>query len=198
MKSGTTARTVMIGTAVLIALLLQVTVLPHFAWDVGSLAVVPDVVLLVVVATALLTDARSGMLTGFFAGLLLDLAPPSDHPAGRWALALLSVGYVVGRLAHDHTSDPGRGARLRRPPWLVTIAAAAGGSFVGISVYALTGLVLGDASIGVGEVLPVALAALVLDLVAALLVVPATWWLLQRVAEDQAGPRVRQGTWART
>src|SRR5690606_39074415 len=134
MKSNATARAVMIGTALLMALLLQVTVLPHFAWQVGGLGVVPGVVLLVVVATALLTDTRAGMISGFFAGLMLDIAPPADHVAGRWALALLVVGYVVGRLAHDHTSDPGRGAGgLRRPQWGLSLIAAAGGSFVGTS-----------------------------------------------------------------
>ena len=29
---------------------------------------------------------------------LLDLAPPADHVAGRWALALVLVGYVAGRV----------------------------------------------------------------------------------------------------
>jgi hypothetical protein len=29
---------------------------------------------------------------GFVAGLLLDLVPPADHEAGRWALALVVVG----------------------------------------------------------------------------------------------------------
>ena len=108
MRTSSTGRLVTVLLAVVTALLVQVTVLPQFAWEVGGLGVVPDVVLLVVVATALATDTRYGMLTGFFAGLVLDLAPPADHVAGRWALALMAVGYVVGRLAHDNTSDVGR------------------------------------------------------------------------------------------
>jgi hypothetical protein len=178
--------------SVFAALLLQVTVLPNFAWDVGGLGVVPDVVLLVVVATAVATDTRFATLTGFWAGLLLDIAPPSDHLAGRWALALMIVGYVVGRLVHDNAGDPGDaglGSRFapfdtRRPPLLLALAAAAGGSFVGTSVFALTGLLLRDSGAAIGDLLPVALIALVLDVVAALVVVPATLWLLDRSTRD--------------
>ena len=41
-------------------------------------------------------------------GLLLDLAPPADHVVGRWALALIVVGYVAGRM---RTSGPTVGHR---------------------------------------------------------------------------------------
>jgi hypothetical protein len=175
--------------SVFAALLLQVTVLPNFAWDVGGLGVVPDVVLLVVVATAVATDTRFATLTGFWAGLLLDIAPPADHLAGRWALALMVVGYVVGRLVHDNAGDVGAGSRfaregVRRPPLLLALAAAAGGSFVGTSVFALSGLLLRDSGAAIGDLLPVALIALVLDVVAALVVVPATLWLLDRSTRD--------------
>lgn len=196
MRASSTGRLTTVIVAVLAALLVQVTVLPHFAWTVGGLGVVPDLVLLVVVATALATDTRYGMLTGFFAGALLDLAPPADHVAGRWALALMAVGYVVGRLAHDNTADVGRmetdGAR--RPPLTLVLAAAAGGSFVGTSVFALSGLFLADSAASVGELLPVALIALLLDVVAALVVVPACFWLFRRLGAE----RTPQGQWARS
>jgi hypothetical protein len=188
--------------AVFAALLLQVTVLPHVAWDIGGLGVVPDLVLLVVVATAVATDTRFATLTGFWAGLLLDIAPPADHLAGRWALALMVVGYVIGRLVHDHAGDPGGaagGSRFaqfgtRRPPLPLALAAAAGGSFVGTSVFALSGVLLGDSAAPVGDLLPVALVALLLDVVAAVLVVPATLRLLRLAAGDAAPrftPRIR-------
>lgn len=196
MRTSSTGRLVVVLLATLTALLVQVTVLPHFAWEVGGLGVVPDVVLLVVVATALATDTRYGTLTGFFAGLLLDLAPPADHVAGRWALALMVVGYVVGRLAHDNTADVGRLELdgTRRPPVGLVVAAAAGGSFVGTSVFALSGLFLGDSAASVGDLLEVALVALVLDSLAALLVVPATYWLFRRLGRDH----LSQGLWAQT
>jgi len=156
---------------------------------VGGLGVVPDLVLLVVVATAIATDARFATLTGFWAGLLLDIAPPADHLAGRWALALMVVGYVVGRLVHDHAGDAGTGSRFareggRRAPLPLTLAAAAGGSFVGTSLFALTGVLLGDSGAAIADLLPVALVALVLDVVVAAVVVPVTLWLLDRARAD--------------
>src|SRR4051794_37973746 len=82
--------------AVSAALVLQASLFDHLA--VGG--VVPDLVLLVVVAAALAHGSEVGMVLGFGAGLLLDLAPPADHVAGRWALALMVVGYVAGRLTN--------------------------------------------------------------------------------------------------
>ncbi len=171
--------------AVVVAFLLQVTVLPQFAWR-GTSA---DLVLLVVVAAALATDTRFATLLGFGAGLLVDLSPPADHVAGRWALALMVVGYVVGRLSHDHHSAaPGLPGLLggeldagrRRPALPVLVAIAAGGSFVGTSVFALSGLVLADPLVGFGDVLGSVLASVVWDAAASVVVVPLAMLLLAR------------------
>jgi rod shape-determining protein MreD len=167
-----TSRLVAALVTVLAALLLQVTVFPHFAWD----GVVPDLVLLTVVGAALVTDPRFATLLGFFAGLLLDIAPPADHVAGRWALALLVVGYVVGRLAHDH--QPATSGR--RPSLPVMAAAGAGGAFVGSTVFALSGLLLRDPAVGFGDLFHVVLVAVAYDLVAALVVLPVTVWVFTR------------------
>jgi len=196
MRAGSTGRLAAVLLAVLAALLLQVTVLPPFAWRIGGLGVVPDLVLLVVVATALATDTRFATLTGFGAGVLLDLVPPADHVAGRWALALMAVGYVVGRLVHDNAGDVGPAARFasegpRRPPLSVLLAAAAGGSFVGTSVFALTGVLLGDSGAAVGDLLAVAVVALVLDVIVAVVAVPAVFWLFRRLSPDAAAQRMR-------
>ncbi|TIC87934.1 rod shape-determining protein MreD [Nocardioides sp. GY 10113] len=166
--------------AVVLALILQVAALPRFGWPDAGIGVVPGLVLLVVVATALAHDTRFATLVGFCAGLLLDLAPPADHVAGRWALALTVVGYVVGRLSHDYQSDPA--SADRRPGLGVVLAAAAGGSFVGTSVFALSGVLLGDAGAGFGELLSTALLATALDTLAALVVVPALFWVNARVS----------------
>lgn len=165
-----TPRLVAALLTVLAALLLQVTVFPHLAWQ----GVVPDLVLLTVVGAALVTDPRFAILLGFGAGLLLDLAPPADHAAGRWALAFLVVGYVVGRLAHDHQTGSGR------PSYPVMLAAGVGGSFVGVSVFAISGLLLRDPAVDVGAMLEVVLTAVAYDALAAVVVVPATVWLFTR------------------
>jgi rod shape-determining protein MreD len=156
--------------AVSVALVLQASLFSHLAVQ----GVVPDLVLLVVVATALTHGSEVGLVLGFGAGLLLDLAPPADHYAGRWALALMAVGYVAGRLAstgHPRTSE-----------WLPVAAAA---SFVGTSVFALTGLVLRDPAVGVGELLRVEVVTLVWDVALALVVVPLTVRLFAKVEPDR-------------
>ncbi len=136
--------------------------------------VVPDLVLLVVVAAGLTYGSELGLVAGFGAGLLLDLAPPADHVAGRWALALMAVGYVAGRLAAS--------GRPRLTQWWPVAAASA---FVGTSVFALSGLLLQDPYVGVGELLRVELVSLVWDAGLALVVVPLTLGLFAKVEPDR-------------
>ena len=124
------------GGLVLVALVLQVAVFPHLAWE----GIVPNFCLLVVVASALVRGPAFAATLGFFAGLLLDLAPPADHVAGRWALALVVVGYVAGLMRQD--------TRPTATTVIVTVAAA---SFIGTSVYALSGARPGRRRRGLGR-----------------------------------------------
>ena len=128
-------------------------------------------------AGGLAYGSENGLVIGFGAGLLLDLAPPADHYAGRWALALLIVGYVAGRL-----SSTGRPTRLGVTSWLPVAAAC---SFVGTSVFALTGMVLSDPTVGVGELLRVEVVAVCWDVALALVVVPLTIALFAKVEPDR-------------
>ena len=93
-----------------LALVLQVSLFPHFAWH----GIVPNLCLLVVVGAALTRGPQFAAVLGFVAGVLLDLAPPADHVAGRWALALVVVGYVAGRVRQDVKPDRRRRGRDRR------------------------------------------------------------------------------------
>ena len=124
--------------ALTVALVLQVSRVP--ALRLARCRAQP--VLLVVVGAGLVRGAAVRVVLGFVAGVLLDLAPPADHVAGRWALALLVVGYVAGRV--PRTAGP----RLRR--CVATVAAC---SFLGTSVFALSGLVLRDPAVGIPDVL---------------------------------------------
>src|ERR1700750_1274116 len=80
-----------------LAVVLQVAVFSVISID----GVVPNLALLVVVAAALVRGPEFGAVLGVLGGLLLALAPPSDHVAGRWSLALVVVGYLAGRVRHD-------------------------------------------------------------------------------------------------
>jgi rod shape-determining protein MreD len=157
---------------VVVALVLQVAVFPHLAWE----GIVPNVCLLVVVAAALVRGPAFAATLGFFAGLMLDLAPPADHVAGRWALALVVVGYVAGLMRQD-----------TRASATTVVATVAASSFVGTSVYALSGLVLGDAVAGPGELARVILVALLWDVLLTPLVLPGLMRLLTRL--EPAGAR---------
>ncbi len=164
---------VAVATAlVVVALVLQVAVFPHLAWE----GIVPDFCLLVVVAAALVRGPAFAATLGFFAGLMLDLAPPADHVAGRWALALVVVGYVAGLMRQD-----------TRASATTVVASVAASSFVGTSVYALTGLVLGDPVGGFGDVARVIVVAVLWDVLLTPLVLPGLMRLLTRL--EPAGAR---------
>jgi rod shape-determining protein MreD len=163
-------RILLAGGLVSLAVVLQVSVFDAFAWH----GIVPDLALLVVVGAALVRGGEFGMVTGFAAGVVLDLAPPADHLAGRWALALLVVGYVAGRVRQDVRS----GAAPTATTVVATVAAC---SFVGSSIFALSGLVLRDPSVGVGELLQAILISLLWDVLLTPLVLPAVMAAFRRL-----------------
>ncbi|MGC4109244.1 MAG: rod shape-determining protein MreD [Nocardioides sp.] len=159
------------GGLVVVALVLQVAVFPHVVWD----GIVPDLCLLVVVAAALVRGPAFAASLGFFAGLMLDLAPPADHVTGRWALALVVVGYVAGLMRQD--------TRMQLSTVVATVAAS---SFVGTSVYALTGLVLGESVGSPAELARVVLVALLWDVLLTPVVLPPLMRLLTRLEPASA------------
>jgi rod shape-determining protein MreD len=166
------SRATVAGGLVVVALVLQVAVFPQLAWE----GIVPDLCLLVVVAAALVRGPAFAATLGFAAGLLLDLAPPADHVAGRWALALVVVGYVAGLMRQD-----------TRTPATTALATVAVSSLVGTSVYALSGLLLGDSVGSAAELARVVLVALLWDVMLTPLVLPVVMRVLSRL--EPAGAR---------
>jgi rod shape-determining protein MreD len=163
---------------VALALVLQVSLFPHLAPSWLGQGVVPNLCLLVVVATALVRGPDQAAVVGFVAGVLLDLAPPADHVAGRWALAFVVVGYVAGRLR----PETGGGATTAfRPTATAVVATVAASSFVATSIYAITGLLLRDPVVSVGDLLPVILAGVVWDVLLTPLVMPGLMRLLTTI-----------------
>jgi rod shape-determining protein MreD len=162
----TSLRAVAAVLAVGFALVLQASVFPHVAWH----GIVPNLCLLVVVGAALTRGAQFAAVLGFVAGVALDLAPPADHVAGRWALALVVVGYVAGRVRQDV-----------RPTATAVVATVAASSFIGTSVFALSGLVLRDPALAIPDLLEVILVAVVWDILLTPFVLPLVMTMFQRL-----------------
>ncbi|MBB3040809.1 rod shape-determining protein MreD [Nocardioides sp. LMS-CY] len=165
------ARAGIAAVAVVVALVLQVSLFPHLAWD----GIVPNLVLLVVVGAALTRGPQFAAVLGFAAGLALDLAPPADHVAGRWALALVVVGYVAGRVRRDARPTPG-----------TVLATVAASSFVGTSVFALSGLLLQDPATGIPELLEIVLVGVLWDVLLTPLVLPPVLATFRHLEPDRS------------
>jgi rod shape-determining protein MreD len=137
-------RRLLISIAVVaVALLAQLTFVSRLALP-GAAG--PDLVLLAVVALALTGGPLAGLLTGFLAGLALDVAPPASHTIGQYALVFCVVGYACGRLA---------GLGDASPALYVAISAAA--AAVGAALHAALGVMLSDPEVtwaAVRHVLP--------------------------------------------
>lgn len=161
--------------AIAVAVVLQVSVFSHLSWA----GIVPNLCLLVVVGAALVRGPQFGAVLGFAAGVILDLAPPADHLAGRWALALVLVGYVAGQVRRDGRQDI-------RPTTTTVLLTVAASSFVGTSVFALTGILLDDAAVGIPELLRVIGVSLVFDLLLTPLVLPPVMAMFRRLEPDRA------------
>src|SRR3954463_15608239 len=158
-------------TAVLLlAVVLQVAVFSAASFE----GVVPNLTLLVVVAAALVRGPGSAAVLGFLGGLAIDLAPPWEHIAGRWALALVVVGYLAGRVRRDSARSS-----------LLALATVAVCSVVGTSIFALSGMLLDDGNVSVGDALKVIPAALLYDLLLAPFVLPVAMRLFTRLQPPQ-------------
>lgn len=162
----TALRAVAVAVLIVLTVTLQVSIFSNLSFG----GVVPDLVLLVVIAAALVRGPDYAALVGFAAGLVLDLAPPADATAGRWALAFVVVGYLIGL------------ARQEGDPSLVgTFAMVAAGAFIGTSVYALSGLVLGDQGVSVSAAFQVVPLSVLYDVLVTPLVVPLVVLLFRRL-----------------
>jgi rod shape-determining protein MreD len=164
------ARGVVFSLLLLAAVVLQVTFFGYFSYD----GVVPNLVLLVVVAAGLTRGPELAALLGFVGGMAIDLVPPADNVAGRWALALVVVGYLAGRVRQDASRST-----------VVALATVAASSFVATSLFALSGMLLRDPAIPVAEALRVIPVALVYDLLLAPFVLPPAMRLFRRVRPHQ-------------
>jgi rod shape-determining protein MreD len=136
-----------------VTVVVQVTIVDRIAFPGGG---GPDLVLLLVAALALAGGPMAGLLTGFGAGLALDVAPPGSHFTGQDALVFCLIGYACGLLADDFAGDAEQG---RSALFEITVTAA--GAVCGEALVALLGVMLSDPQVrwaAITNVLPAALA----------------------------------------
>src|SRR5450755_22524 len=174
-------RLILTIAAVALALLLQLTTINGLRLPGGG---VPDLVLLVVAALGLAGGPVRGAITGFAAGLGLDLAPPGSGLLGQYALVLCLVGWTCGRFR-------GTLARSAAVPMLIVAAAAVAGEVM----IAALGLALQPAQVSWTSVRQVLPAGAFYDVVASpfvlYLVLLAGAWLGEAATAD-SGARAGQ------
>lgn len=132
------------------ALVLQLTSINGLRLPGGT---VPDLVLLVVASLGLAGGPANGAITGFIAGLCLDLAPPATGIIGEYALVFCLVGWGCGRLRFTL-------ARSALLPIVIAAAAAVAGE---VMVAAL-GLALQPVQVSFASVRQVLPAAVFYDI----------------------------------
>ena len=178
-------RAVVSGLLALLAVVLQVTVVDRLPLPGGS---VPDVALVAVVAVGLTRGPSAGALTGFLAGLGLDLAPPASHPIGESALIFCVVGYGCGRLNGWLDGSPVR-----------LLAAAVVGTGAGETLQAILGMALGDPDVTPSAVRHILPGAVLYDaLLCAVAVSLAALTRRRRGNRRPAVPPIRVADLART
>jgi rod shape-determining protein MreD len=155
-----------VAISVVVAALLQVALAPHLA--IGG--AVPNFMLLVVIAAALVEGPRYGAVTGFSAGLLFDLL--GTGPIGPMALVLCLVGFAAGSLEENMFAE---GWRL--PVTVVFLA-----SLVTEIAYWIVLAVTGNAQAFGTTFLNVMLPSALYNGVLALLIFP---WLARFLRRDQ-------------
>jgi rod shape-determining protein MreD len=136
-----------------VAVVIQLTIVDRIAFPGGG---GPNLVLLLVAALALAGGPMAGVLTGFFAGLAFDVAPPGSHFIGQSALVFCLIGYVCGLLSDDFSGDAEQGHTA-----LFEIVVTAAGAVCGEALAALLGVMLSDPRVSwpaITHVLPVAVA----------------------------------------
>jgi rod shape-determining protein MreD len=163
-------RTVSWTVVVLTALVLQSTV---FA-QVTLAGTKPDLVYLVTIVLAFLEGPSSGAVAGFFGGMAEDFL--LDLPKGITALTLTLVGYAVGAIRQYVVT----------PSPILPVFVVGGATIVGTLFNQLVAFLLGQLSVGLGQVMRVALLAGLYNAILTPLVFP----VIRRVAESSRSKKV--------
>lgn len=169
-----------LGAALLLvlALLLQRTVLPLLPWGPA------DLITVMVASLGILAGPSAGCLGGFLVGLGADAL--SDHAFGRLAAVLCVVGYLCGLVPTTN-----------RHRMLIVWVTVTGAAVLTPLLFALTGAFVGDNRAAGSLLLTRCLAGLAYGFILTPFVYPLTRRLLspRRVRRREAPPRPSR--WAR-
>lgn len=162
-------RAVLIGSLIVLAVLIEVSLLAPLPWWAAT----PPLTVVTVAAVAFVFGPVTGAVTGFSAGLLIDLVPPAEATVGSSALILTLIGYGLGRV---FDSD-------ERPWPLTTALTALAGGLAVVATASLGGL-LGDPRLRWEQVPSMTVAAALYAGVLALLLVPLVRRISRRVVPE--------------
>lgn len=109
--------------------------------QIEAFGAMPDLMVLVAVAAAVVAGPQRGAVVGFAAGIAYDLLLTT--PFGLTALAYCLIAYGVG-LVHEGA------AVLRAARWVSAVTVGVG-SALGVALYALLGAVVGQESMVSGD-----------------------------------------------
>jgi len=169
----TVRRVVLCALLIVIAVIVEVTVLAPLDFPGAT----PSLVLVVVAALAFAFGPTTGAACGFAAGLFLNLAPPTTATLGISSLILTVIGYALGRVFDSDT----------RPLMLITLLTS-GAAALSILAGAALGGLLGNPRIVWGDVPVLILTAALYAAILALLVIPVVN-RLSRAFVPEAYPR---------
>ena len=153
-----------------LTLLLHTTLLP----EVRLFGVMPDLMLLLAIASGLEAGPAYGALMGFVSGMLSDLLLPT--PLGLSALVFTLVGYVVG------VTKGG----LLRSTWWFPVAVALVASAAGEALFAFVGTVIGEKALVTRHLVAIVVVVGIANAALALPMLRVARWALAGRAPDRA------------
>jgi rod shape-determining protein MreD len=156
-------RNIVLVLVALVAVLAQTELFPNLRAG----GVIPDIVLVTVIAVALETGPDTGAVYGFGAGLFIDMF--LRPPAGLSALAYLLVGFAVGSVR----------ARLIRTSKVQWPLVGGLGSLLGGVVFVVAGVLVGQQHLWAERTVRIIAVRALYDATLALLVFPAVARLLR-------------------
>jgi rod shape-determining protein MreD len=158
-----TRRNAALVTIAVVAVLAQTELFPNLRAG----GVIPDIVLVTVIAVALETGPETGAVYGFGAGMFIDMF--LRPPAGLSALSYTLVGYFIGSVRE-------RLIRTSRTQWPLVGGL---GSLLGGAVFVVAGVLVGQEHLWAGRTVRIVAIRAVYDAALAIVVFPVVRRLLR-------------------